>query len=102
VTPPAEIDPHLISSKRMKIVMATGAVLATLRVNTSANIKSFQANTQHKTAVAARPGPTIGGIRTPIGFKRKPGLIFIEKPRKRLSEVTEIKGIQLARLRRRK
>jgi len=49
-----------------------------------------------------RPGPIIGGIRTPIGFKRKPGLIFIEKPRKRLSEVTEIKGIQLARLRRRK
>ena len=40
--------------------MATGAVVASVRVRIRAKKKSFQENRKHRIAVAARPGPVMG------------------------------------------
>ena len=42
-------------------------------------------------------GKQIGSIRTPKGFYQKKGLIFIEKPKYRLSTGTEVQEIKIAR-----
>jgi len=45
-----------------------------------------------------KKGIVTGGFRTPKGFKRKKGLIFIEKPSLRLSTKGERQAIQIARV----
>jgi hypothetical protein len=61
-TPPAAILPHSQPSYCMKLTIATGAVMAFVRVRMRAKKKSFHDRMKHSTAVAARPGAASGSV----------------------------------------
>ena len=58
--PAAAILPHSHPSYCMKFTMATGAVIACVRVRISAKKKSFHDRMKHSTPVAATPGAASG------------------------------------------